>query len=67
VFHMCLVGLSTTCGVWFRRSCAKRVPHVALWIFSQPVDFLAINLKITWTEKDLKGIENIKRRDKGNG
>ena len=28
-----------------------------------PVDFLARNLKITWTDKDLKGKENIKRRD----
>jgi len=34
-----------------------------LWIFPQPVDFLARNLKITWTDKDLKGKENIKRRD----
>jgi len=29
------------------------------------VDFLARNLKITWTQKDLKEKENIKRRDKG--
>jgi len=25
------------------------------------------NLKIMWTDKDLKGEENIKRRDRGNG
>jgi len=36
-----------------------------LWIFSQPVDFLARKLKITWTQKDLKEKENIKRRDRG--
>jgi len=36
-----------------------------LWIFPQPMDFLARNLKITWTDKDLKGKENIKRRDRG--
>jgi len=29
------------------------------------VDFPAGNLKITWTDKDLKGKENIKRRDMG--
>jgi len=29
------------------------------------VDFLAKNIKITWTDKDLKGKENIKRRDRG--
>jgi len=36
-----------------------------LWIFSQPVDFLARKLKITWTQKDLKEKENIKRSDMG--
>jgi len=36
-----------------------------LWIFPQPVDFLARSVKITWTHKDLKGKENIKRRDRG--
>jgi len=35
-----------------------------LWIFPQPVDFLARNLKITWTQKDLKEKENIKRKDR---
>jgi len=29
------------------------------------VEFPARNLKITWTDKDLKGKENIKRRDMG--
>jgi len=38
-----------------------------LWIFPQLVDFPARNLKITWIDKDLKGKENIKRRDRGNG
>jgi len=28
------------------------------------VEFPARNLKITWTDKDLKGKENIKRRDR---
>jgi len=28
------------------------------------VDFLARNLKVMWTDKDLKGKENIKRRDR---
>jgi len=32
-----------------------------LWILPQPVDFSTRNLKITWTDKDLKGKENIKR------
>ena len=36
-----------------------------LWIFSQHLDFPAKNLKITWTDKDLKGKENVKRRDRG--
>jgi len=36
-----------------------------MWIFPQPVNFLARNLKITWTQKDLKEKENIKRRDRG--
>jgi len=35
------------------------------WLVPQPVDFLPKNLKITWTDKDLKGKENIKRRDRG--
>ena len=35
-----------------------------LWIFPQLVDFLARNLKITWTDKDLKGKENINKRDR---
>jgi len=38
-----------------------------LWIFPQPVGFPARNLKITWTNKDLKGKENIKKREGGNG
>jgi len=36
-----------------------------LWIFPQPMEFPARNLKITWIDKDLKGKENIKRRDRG--
>ena len=37
-----------------------------VWIFPQPVDFSTRNLRIMWTDKDLKGKENIKRRDRGN-
>jgi len=33
--------------------------------FSTTYGFLARNLKITWTDKDLKGKENIKRKDRG--
>ena len=66
LFNRCLVDFSTTCGVCFRRSCAKTVCSTGgLWIFPQPVEFPARNLKITWIDKDLKGKENIKRRDRG--
>ena len=66
LFHKYLVDFFTTCGVCFRRSCTKTVCSIGdLWIFPQHVEFPARNLKITWTDKDLKGKENIKRRDMG--
>jgi len=36
-----------------------------LWILPQLVDFPARNQKITWTDKNLKGKENIKKRERG--
>jgi len=56
--------------LWFRLQKIMRKTECSigdLWIFPQPVDFLARKLKITWTQKDLKEKENIKRRDRGNG
>jgi len=35
-----------------------------LWIFPQLVDFLGRNLKMTWTDQDLKKKENKKNRER---
>jgi len=44
----------------------KRVCSTSgLWIFPQPLDFPAGNLKITWTDKDLKEKKNKKKREGG--
>jgi len=62
------VESSTTCGFGFKDTIFKIVCSTcAWWIFPRLVDFLMRNLKIMWTDKDLKGEENIKRRDRGNG
>jgi len=36
-----------------------------LWIFPQPMDVLARNLKMTWTDKDLKEKENKRKIKRG--
>jgi len=38
-----------------------------MWIFPQPMDFSARNLKMTWTDKHLKEKENKRKRKRGGG